>query len=200
MTKYPDDDVPFRTLPDAARLDSPLVELPSGRIVTALPLADGLAPMLGQAFLRASLVRVDAIDALARFGLVLCPLEVLQEMATVGLWTPPVTLVSTVYDQRHMSSLGYKREHDRQVWAHLAKRAVGPATVESLRVPVVNFGKTHSARGDGLPEDEDCWLAGWDKTNDGRADFIQAGTREVHPGQARSLRDYATNAYGVAPV
>lgn len=199
MSKYPDDNIPYRTAPADARLDSALVTLPSGRLVTVLPLADGLAPMLGQAFLRASLVRVDAIDALARFGLVLCSLEVLREMATVGLWTPPVTLVSTVYDQRHMTSLGFKREHDRQVWTHLAKRAVSPSSIETLRIPVVNFGKTHCARGDDLPEDEDCWLAGWDKTDDHRPDFIQAGTREVHPGQARSLHDYATNCVGMAP-
>lgn len=197
--RYPDDDIPFRTRPEDARLDSPLVALPSGRLVTALPLADGVAPMLGQAFLRASLVRVDAIDALARFGLVLCSLEVLHEMASVGLWTPPVTLVADAYDQRHMSSLGYKREHDRRVWTHLAKRAISPDRIDSLRVPIVNFGKTHVARGDDLPEDDDCWLAGWDKTDDGRADFIQAGTREVHPGQARSLRDYGTNCVGMAP-
>ena len=102
MQRYPDDDVQFRTDPVNARVDSPLVTLPSGRVVTALPLADGTAPMLGSVFLRASLTRVDAIAALALFGLELPTLEIVREIDRAGLWIPPQTLVFDAFDQQHM--------------------------------------------------------------------------------------------------
>jgi hypothetical protein len=198
--KYPNDHIPFRTRAEDARLDAPLVKLPSGWQVTLLPLADGVAePLPNGAMLRASLVRVDAIEALAAFGLQLCPLEVLHEMASVGIWTPPQTLVSDAYDQSHMQSLGYKQEHDRRCWAELAKQGITPENVASLERPIFNFGKTHKAAEEGgktVPENGDNFLGGWDKVDDGRPDFIQAGIGRNHRGEAKSLRDYGTNVYG----
>jgi hypothetical protein len=201
--RYADDDVPFVTRAADARLDFSLVTLPSGTQVTRLPLADGVAaPLPNGALLRASLVRVDAIEALAGFGLVLCTLEVLHEIASVGLWIPPVTLVVDAYDQAHMQSLGYKREHDRRCWEACEKRSVTPDNVDGLLVPVLNFGKTHKAaeeHGRPVPENGDNFLGGWDKADDRRPNFIQAGVGRNHRRQAKSLRDYGTNTYGMVP-
>ena len=202
MSRYPNDHLPFRTRPEDAHLDAPLVKLPSGVMVTMLPLADSAAPLLeNSAMLRASLTRVDAIEALEAFGLELCPLAVLHEMASVGIWIPPATLVHDAYDQAHMSSLGYKQEHDRRCWGELAKRGIGPDTVWSLARPIFNFGKTHKAMevgGKPAPENGDNAMGGWDTTDDGRPNFIQAGTGANHRGEASRFVDYGTNVYGCA--
>jgi hypothetical protein len=197
--RYHDDHIAFRTRPEDARLDFSLVTLPSGRQVTRLPLADGVAPMLPNgAMLRASMDRADGLVALASFGLVPCTLEVLHEMASVGLWIKPVTLVRDAYDQQHMQSRGYKVEHDRQCWEALAKHDVTPANVDALDVPIFNFGKTHKAaevNGKPVPENGDNFMGGWDKTDDGRPDFIQAGTGRNHLGTKQW--DYGTHWLGM---
>lgn len=192
MQRYPDDDVQFRTDPVNARVDSPLVTLPSGRVVTALPLADGTAPMLGSVFLRASLTRVDAIAALALFGLELPTLEIVREIDRAGLWIPPQTLVFDAFDQQHMRSLGYRREHDRRCWGELAERGV--TAPEQLTKSVANFGKLHIA-GAAAKNNR---LAGWSRLPGGQ--FIQAGTNDNHIGEAASLFDYGTLVVGVVPL
>lgn len=193
MSRYQLDDVPFRSKPADAVMDAALVTLPSGAQVTPIPLADQAGPALPNgALLRASFDRDDAEPALASFGLVLVTLEVLREMASVGIWTPSVTLVADAYDQAHMQSLGYKVEHDRRVWAHLAARK-GIYPGMPLDLPVLNFGKTHIA---GAAPNANR-MGGWDKTDDGRPDFIQQGVGDNHVG-ARQW-DYGTNTYGMVP-
>lgn len=201
--RYPDDDVRFDSSASDVVLDFPLVTLPSGAQVTALPLADcSRGPLPNGALLRASLTRVEAIAALAGFGLVLCPLSVLHEMASVGIWIPPVTLVRDAYDQAHMRSLGYKREHDRRAWEHLARLDIHPEDIAGLGRCVFNFGKTHKAaeaNGKPVPENGDNFMGGWDKTDNGRPDFIQAGTGRNHLGEAATADDYGTNVVGMVP-
>lgn len=189
--RYPDDDIPFHSRVESAALDHPLVVMPSGIQVTAFPLADQDAPALGNgALMRASYDRDEGIAALAMFGLVLLDLKALREMASVGLWTPPVTLVADAYDQNHMQSLGYKREHDRRAWAHLgARKGIYPGMI--LTAPVLNFGKTHIA---GAAPGANR-MGGWDKTDNGKPDFIQQGVGDNHVG-ARQW-DYGTNTYGM---
>jgi len=191
--RYPQDDVPFRSSVESACLDCELVTLPSGAQVTPIPLADRDAPALPNgALVRASFDRDDAVAAIACFGLSLVTLDVLREMATVGIWTPPVLLVHDAYDQQHMQSLGYKIEHDRRVWAHLAARK-GLYPGMRLDAPVLNFGKTHIA---GAAPGNNR-MGGWDKTDDGRPDFIQQGVGDNHIGAQQW--DFGTNAYGMVP-
>jgi hypothetical protein len=192
MRRYQDDDVLFRSRPEDARVDSPMVALPSGRVVTSLPLADGIAPMLGSVFLRASLTRVDAIAALAMFGLELPDLETIREMDRAGLWIPPQTLVFDAIDQQRMRSLGYRREHDRRCWGELAERGV--TAPDQLTKCVANFGKLHIA---GAAPGNNR-LAGWSRKQGG--EFIQKGIADNHKGEAASLFDYGTLVVGVVPM
>lgn len=190
--KYPDDGIPYRTRPEDAHLDSPIVTLASGRQVTAAPLADKSAPMVGGAFLRASLARCDVAAALARFGLVPITPEAFRELAAEGLWVPPHFIVFDAYDQAHMTSLGYAREHDRRVWADLLKRHnIGPSDLERLTRPIV-WGKTHAAGPDGVVDR----MVGIDMHDDGRADLLQSGTGPNHAAQP-DVRDYLTHSVGM---
>lgn len=192
--RYPNDSIPYRTRIEDARLDSPLVTLPSGRMVTALPLADGVAPMLGSALLRASLARCDVKAALAQFGLEPIVAADFYEMATVGYWVPSHFLVFDAYDQAHMTSLGYAQEQNRRVWASLRERhGLGPGDVSRLTKPVL-WAKSHAAGPDG----EVDRMVGMDKTDDGKPDLIQWGTKPNHDAQP-DVHDYGTQVYGAVP-
>lgn len=192
--RYPDDGILYRSTPETAHLDAALVALPSGRVVTGAPLADKAAPMLGGALMRASLARCDVAPALWRFGLVPILPEVFRELAAVGFWVPPHFLVFDAYDQAHMTSLGYAREHDRRVWADLRKRHnLGPSDLERLPKPIV-WGKTHAAGPDGVVDR----MVGFDLHDDGRADLIQSGIGPNHAAQP-DVHDYGTHTYGMVP-
>ena len=192
----PECSIPFRTKPEDARLDSPLVKLPTcKRIVTALPLADGTAPMLGPAFLRASLARCDVRKALAQFGLVPITPAVYRELAAIGWWVPPHFLVFDKYDQAHMTSLGYSMEQNRLVWASLReKHGLGPADIDRLTRPVV-WAKTHAANPQTGEVDR---MVGFDEHDDGRADLIQDGDGPNHAAQP-DVHDYGTVVVGMVP-
>lgn len=201
MIKSPEDLIDFRTLPADARLDSPLVELPSGTRVTALPLADGTAPALENGmFVRASLARCDVVTALAQFGLVPITREDFLEMAIVGLWTPSRPLTADKYGVAHMTSLGFSIRHDEQWWADirlLHAREVDTfeewdAWVRNLTLPVL-CGKSHAAsRNRPMVVDR---MVGGDKTNNSHPDLWQAGTQANHERQP-TVRDYWTKCYG----
>lgn len=204
MLRHPNDSVPFRTLPQDARLDSPLVELPSGVRVTALDLADGIAPILENGmFLRASLARCDVVAALAQFDLVPITQEDFLEMCIVGLWTPARPLTGDAYGIAHMTSLGFSERHDTAWWADIDRlhRGTGGDTwadrqawVDSLSLPVL-CAKSHAAsRAAPLVVDR---MVGGDKTDDGKPDLWQAGTGPNHAGQP-DVRDYWTKTRGKA--
>lgn len=208
MSRYANDHIPFRTRPEDARLDSPLVTLPSGTRVPALDLADGTAPVLENGmFLRASLAREDVAAALAQFDLVPITAADYYEMAIVGLWTPPITLVHDTYDQAHMSSLGYSQEHDARWWQAierlhmrdpLNRRSIDrtfeeyQTWIDNLTLPIL-CAKTHAAGPSGIVDR----MVGFDKTDDHRPDLIQEGTRPNHPGD-RLVHDYGTKTRGKA--
>lgn len=192
MTPRPEDKIPFRTRPEDARLDSPIVTMPSGRRITALPLADGVAPRLKNGmFLRASLARCDVAPALAQFGLVPITREDFLEMTTVGLWTPARPLTATPYGIAHMTSLGFSQRHDEQWWDDIqAMYGSLHLSIANIRRPIL-CAKSHAAGPDGRVDR----MVGGDRTDDGQPDLWQAGTGPNHEGQP-DVHDYWTKTYG----
>jgi hypothetical protein len=198
MQPRPEDNIPFRTKPEDARFDSPWVKLPSGIYVSALPLADGVAPMLENGmFLRASLARIDVVAAAAQFGGIPITREDFLEMCVVGLWTPARPLTATPYGVAHMTSLGFTQRHDDAWWSDIERLHVRDSMkslhewIESLQLPVL-CGKSHAAsRGAPLVVDR---MVGGDGTDDKRPDLIQDGTKPNHARQP-DVRDYWTKTY-----
>lgn len=200
MQPRPNDNVPFRTRPEDARLDSPWVELPSGVVVAALPLADGVAPILENGmFLRASLARKDVVAAAAQFGAIPITREDFLEMCVVGLWTPARPLTATQYGIDHMASLGFTQRHDEAWWDDIERLHMRDTMknaeewVEALDLPVL-CAKSHAAtRERPLVVDR---MVGGDQTNDNRPDLIQAGEKPNHIGPGgEDQADYWTKTY-----
>jgi hypothetical protein len=204
MLRHPNDGIPFRTAVADVRLDSPIVELPSGLRMPALPLADGIAPALENGmFLRASVARCDVVAALAQFGLVPITREDFLEMTIVGLWTPARPLTGDAYGLAHMTSLGFSQKHDEAWWRDIQQHHAKDvdtfmewqAWVQDLTLPVL-CAKSHAAsREQPLVVDR---MVGGDKTDDHRPDLWQAGTDPNHVGELL-VRDYWTKMYGKVP-
>jgi hypothetical protein len=168
---------PFRTPVDRTWERGARVTLPSGKRVTSLPLFDTRHPELA-----ARLDRASAVTALAAIGLQLPTLATVLEIARVGFWVAPVTLVHDAEDQRLMRTEAYCRRHDAEMFARLAAAGWDGTTVCST------FGKWHIA---GAAPGNNR-ISGWPRARDGA--LIQQGTRDVHLGE--ELTDYATLTMG----
>lgn len=154
--------------------------LPSGRVVTRLPLVDGRTGLM------ARLDRVSAIRALAAINLRLPTLATVREIARVGFWVPPVTLVSTAADERLMRTEAFCRQHDERMLSQLT------AAGWDGREVVSTFGKWH-VQGAAPGANR---IAGWPRSKGGR--LIQQGIQDVHIGE--ELTDYATLTMGEEPA
>lgn len=157
----------------------PRFRLPSGKVVTATPLGDA------RNGLRARLDRDSAIEALRDLGLVLLTRETVLEIARVGHWVKPVTLVRTAEDQRLMRTEAYCRKHDAEMMRQLDESKWDRETVCST------FGKWH-IQGAAPGANRIC---GWPQSKGGK--LIQEGIADVHIGE--KLTDYATLTMGEEP-
>lgn len=191
----------FVTPVHAAFEDGDRVTLPSGKRVTAIPIADIEAPpvsvLIGDTTylfqMRARFRgRREAAQALEALGLVFPSIETVREIARVGLWIEPCFLVFNQYDQRHMQTREYCEKHDRTCWERIIVGRPGPiAELQSLPV-VMNFGKWHVAGA--APFNNR--LGGWQTARGGR--FTQLGVADNHIGQV-DLHDYGTLTMGEEP-
>lgn len=172
--------IPYRTPVEDAVDGFGRAVLPSGKVVTRLPLVDGRTGLM------ARLDRISAIRALAALNLRLPSLETVREIGRVGFWVAPVTLVSTAEDERQMRGEAFCRRHDALMFERLAAAGWNRLDVVST------FGKWHvhgAAPGANR-------IAGWPRSKGGP--FIQQGVRDVHIGE--ELTDYATLTMGEEPA
>lgn len=198
MSDLPFDPMPrwtaedFHSRPEHAVESEPRVRLPSGKVVTPIPLADKTATLDDGRLYRARLGRDEMEEALERLGLVFLSLATVHEINRVGLWIKAKQLVRTAADSAQMRSIKFAKIHDEACWTQIdaAGGLQGRACMNFMKWQT----KPEPSAG---PPPGPIWncMAGWSDVPGGP--LRQAGTGYNHVGYYQI--DYGTGCMGEEP-
>lgn len=162
----------YRSQPERVRVDDTgWIPLPSGGLVTAMPLVDVSQRLATGDYLYARLDQPTAEDLAASMGGRLLTREQVDEISRIGYHTKPCTLVHSKADFAGMRSLDFARRHDECMRAQLAGWQ---------RDRPVQGGKDYVTRRPSERTDRQVEY-GWDKAEGSAVDHIQS------PGQSHEL-------------